>query len=194
MYFRSRRSKLPDLTAIMLAGGTSHLIQNEQAPGIQQDRASMRNAIIAAGCFGPSSAEGSLEGDQINLRLAAPAKRSGGLRLVLPVNRNRIVRGRAAKPVARSRVGYIGIRAGIDKNGLTIKPDQHIQRIGMTVAGSRPAEGSRIELREQLFRLQKQHAAVIEDTRASGRRLCTAGCCETLGAQPPGRLLGDRLF
>ena len=51
MYFRSCRPKLPDLPALMLADGTIHLIQNEQAPGIQQDRTPMCKAIIAAGCL-----------------------------------------------------------------------------------------------------------------------------------------------
>src|SRR5690349_23726325 len=98
----------------MLAGGTSHLIQNEQAPSIQQDRASMCKAIIAAGCLGHSAAGGPLPRDQIDPRLAAPTERPGGLALILAINGNRVVCGGAAKPIARSRVGYIGIGTGLD--------------------------------------------------------------------------------
>ena len=75
-----------------------------------------------------------------------PAKRSGGLGLILIIDGNGVVGAGAAKAIAFDGISNIGESAGIDKDGLSAMPGYEAKSIGVTVAGGSPAEGSSVEL------------------------------------------------
>src|SRR5438477_5099742 len=125
MYSRSRRPEMPDLPALMLAGGAIHLIQYEQAPGFQQDRTPMCKAIITARRLRHSAVCVCSPSAQVDFRFAIPTKRSSGPRLILSIDRHRIMRGGATEPIARFRIGDVGVRTRIDEDRLALKPNQH---------------------------------------------------------------------
>ena len=77
----------------------------------------MCKAIIAAGSLGDAAIAVRPPGDQIDERLSIPAKRSSSLRLILPIDRDSIMRRGAAEPVACHGVSNVGIGTRIDKTG-----------------------------------------------------------------------------
>ena len=83
----------------------------------------MCKAIITAGRLRYSAAGIGRQDDKSTSGLPIPAKRARGLRLILAIDQYRVVRGRAAEPVPRRRIGNVGIGTGIDEDRFALEPN-----------------------------------------------------------------------
>src|SRR5947208_3497083 len=115
---------MPKLLKNRLERRTADMIANEQHTGFaKQDTAAVLESSVTAHCvrvveLGIRFPVGQLDGGWIG-----PAERSGGRGLIAAADADRVVGGRAAKPIMEAHIADVSVGSGIDEQFLVSLPD-----------------------------------------------------------------------